>query len=519
MSRSARSSSLSASDAARVEQLNALGLAALRERRFEQAEAAMSAACALAPDNPRLMLNRAALAQARGERDCALALYRQAIALAPDYALAHFNLGNLLREADERGAAVEAYRSALRFDPDAVDVLINLGSALHELGSFADAEAALRRAQALEPDDPAILTNLGNLCRAQDRLEDALACYERALALNPGCPETPLARALTLLLAGDFARGWPAYEGRWKEKAQRTAWRRFNAPEWRGEPLSGKRILVYGEQGPGDIVMFASCLPELLAHAGRVFVQCRGRIAPLFARSFAKAEVTADRVPDTGAWWPEPAVDYAVAIGSLPRYFRPTAASFQRSPTRYLVPDARAVESWRARLVDLGPGFKVGISWRGGASPLERHLRRMTLESWQPILRSPGLHFVTLQYDDCRGEIEALRSATGIAIHDFPENDPNQDLDGLCALIDALDLVVSVANTTVHLAGALGKTTLTLVPTVPSWRWQCTGDRCLWYPSVELIRQRQGEDWSPAVERAAERLAALRRSLADGRDR
>lgn len=492
--------------------LNERALAALAGGRLEEAERFLRAALDAMPDDAGIHLNYGALCRKRGNVEGAFEHYRRALALKPGYALAYFNLGNLLRDAGRGEEAVAAYREALRAEPDYFDAELNLGNTLHDLARLDDAEEALRTALALRPGEAHVHTNLGNLLRAKGRIAEALDCYDRALALDPDCAETPLARAIALLLVGDFARGWPAYEGRWKEKAQRANWRRFEAPRWEGEPLAGKRILVYGEQGPGDIVMFASCLPELIARGAHVEVQCRGSVAPLLARSFPGARVETDRMPETGAWRPEPAADFVVPIGSLPRVFRPDAASFRRTPRRYLAPDPGSAARWRRRMDELGPGLKVGISWRGGASVLERRQRTMALADWLPVLSCRGATFVTLQYGECEDEIRALAEASGIVVHDWPDADPSRDLDGLAAEIDALDLVVSVANTTVHFAGALGKPTYALVPAAPSWRWMLKGRGCLWYPSVELIRQEPGAGWSGAIAAAAR---AVERRIAD----
>ncbi len=467
---------------------------------LEGAENSFRQAIALAPDYAGAHLNLGAVLRLNGALDDAARALHRAIELAPDNALGHLNLGNLLRDMGRLDAAIERYREAARLRPDYLEAHLSLGNALHVASQFAAAEATQRQALALCADDARCHTNLGNTLRAQGRIDEALAHYERALALNPDCPETPLARAVAWLLASDFGRGWPAYEGRWIEKAQRGAFREFDAPHWNGEPLSGKQILVYGEQGPGDIVMFASCLPELIERAGQVHLQCRGSTAALLARSFPAAAVATDRIPESGAWRPPPAADYVVAIGSLPRFFRTDAQSFARGPARYLAPDAPAVARWRQRIAALGPGLKVGISWRGGATASEHSLRVMSLADWEPLLQTPGVHFVNLQYGDCRAELAALRETSEIEIHDWDDADPVKDLDGFAAQIEALDLVISVANTTIHFAGALGKPVWNLVPTAPSWRWQLSGSRCLWYPSVRMIRQRPDEPWRRVIE-------------------
>lgn len=484
-----------------------------QQGRLDEAEAHLRAAFARRPDHAGLCINLGALLRAKGDLEGAQAQYRLAVERAPQHPLAHYNLANLLRDGANAEEAILHYRRAIELDPSCFDAHLNLGGTLAELTDFAGAEACLRRALALNDASAQAHLNLGNALRAQGKIADAVELYDAALGLNPDCPETPLARAIALLVACDFARGWPAYEGRWKEKAQRGAFRRFNAPTWQGEPLAGRSILVYGEQGPGDLVMFASCLPELIAQAGQVYVQCRGSVADLFARSFPTTRVDTDRDPATGAWRPEPEVDFVIAIGSLPRFFRRDEASFQRNAGRYLVPDPAVVERWRERYAALGAGPKVGISWRGGATRGERNLRTIDLAAWLPIVGMPGAHFINLQYGDCRDEIARLRDEFGIVIHDWDDADQTYDLDGFAAQIDALDLVISIANTTVHFAGALGRPVWVLAPSAPSWRWHLDREDCLWYPSARLFRQSAGADWSEVVARVAAEFAAHRACL------
>lgn len=481
-----------------------------QQDRTDEAETCLRAALARCPQNAGLCVNLGALLRRKGDLDGALGQYRRAIELAPQHPLAHYNLANLLREAGDAEGAARHYHKAIELDPRHFDAHLNLGGLLGDLADFPGAETQLRRALALDPKSAPAHLNLGNALRAQGKIAEALQHYDASLARNPDCAETPLARAVALLLAGDFNRGWPAYEGRWKEKTQRGGtFREFRAPAWQGEALAGRRILVYGEQGPGDLVMFASCLPELLEQAEKVHVQCRGSVATLLARSFPTAHVETDRDPGTDAWRSEPDVDFVVPIGSLPRFFRQDEASFRNGAGRYLVPDPAAVAHWRERYTALGCGPKVGISWRGGATEREKSLRTTDLAAWLPLLSTPGAQFINLQYGDCRDEIAALREAHGVIVHDWDDADQTHDLDGLAAQIDALDLVVSIANTTVHFAGALDKPVWVLVPSAPSWRWHLDREDSLWYPSARLIRRRAGTDWSEVLGCVADDFAAF----------
>jgi hypothetical protein len=195
-------------------------------------------------------------------------------------------------------------------------------------------------------------------------------------------------------------------------------------------------------------------------------------------------------------------------LGSLPRLFRAKEADFACN-RRFLVADAASVACWRARFGEFGASLVVGVSWRGGTDIVNKRQRTLALEDWLPLLRLPGVALVDLQYGAHDEELNAVLAAHGVAPHHFPEVDPLRDLDGFAAQVAALDLVVSICNTTVHVSGGLGVPTLLLAPRAPNWRWLLGRPDCLWFPSVRLIRQGKDEPWSAVLERAAEEVSRL----------
>jgi hypothetical protein len=297
-------------------------------------------------------------------------------------------------------------------------------------------------------------------------------------------------------MTGDFAAGWDAYEWRFRCDMQERA---LPWPVWNGGSLTDKSLLIHAEQGVGDEILFASCVPDVAKAAQQCVFECDRRLAPLFARSFHEVvvvprredfQLTPDDVPVR--------VDERISAGSLPRFFRRAESDF---PARsgYLSADAAATKTWRARLQNAGPGLKVGFSWRGGKSANLRARRSTELAQWAPIFSTPGVRFVNLQYDD---DGEAAR-AQGAAVHDFSDLDRRNELDRLAALISALDLVISVDNSTVHLAGALGVPTWVLLPFVADWRWMLDREDSPWYSSVRLFRKRRDEGWEDLLSRVA----------------
>lgn len=519
------------------ETLFQLGILSLQEDTATKARAFFRAATERQPNHAEAQFNLAVLSEQAGALAEARERYRQALRAEPTHADALNNLGLLLDKQEDRALALALLRRAVAAAPGVPEYRYNLGSILAEREDYEAAAAELREALRLAPNYDAARLRLGNLHTDRGEYESAAACYEavlardpghvvgrsnlallrqyqgdfegaeaefrRAIAADPGHAAAHFNLALLLLRQERFAEGWREYEWRWKVLDSLPP--EAPLPLWDGTPLRRRGILVLGEQGPGDMVMFASCLPDLLADADRVVLTAEPRLVDLLQRSFPRLEVRAAdyrTVPEA----PQGCA-LAIAVGSLPGIYRRRAEDFRRSRAPYLTPHPEALAHWRARLAALGPGLKVGISWYGGVSPSERRFRGMTLEDWRPLLETPDVHFVNLQYGKHRADAAAFCERTGIAIADWEDADPVKRFDDHVAQVASLDLVVTVANTVVHAAGSTGTPAIVLVPAVPSWRWGLARGDCLWYPGVELLRQAPGEAWRAVVQRAAQGLA------------
>jgi hypothetical protein len=269
--------------------------------------------------------------------------------------------------------------------------------------------------------------------------------------------------------------------------------------------MAGK-LLIYAEQGLGDEVMFASCLPEVLQISQQVVVECDTRLASLFQRSFPNAQVHGvDRAVDDLSWLAEHAdITAQCAIGSLPQYFRRSSKAFEGCGP-YLVADPHLIDRWRETLVSAGEGLKVGIAWRGGTYKTRRELRSTALSQWQPILSEGGVQFFALQAAS-REELQELRMS-GVSVHELP--DMAKDFDELAALIACLDLIITVQGTTAHLAGAQGRPVWILLNYSSEWRYMNAGERMPWYPSAKLFRQPTPGAWDVIFHAAGHELNAL----------
>ena len=482
---------------------------------------------------------------ARSRRlDEAIGCYLATLKLVPNHAEAHSDLASVYQNLEMTREAEASARSALRHNPSLAHAHNNLAAVLFWTGAdLAEAERHCREALRLKPELPEIRANLGLVLKEQGRLDealrafdeglrqspndatlhlsrglmlqegygrfdDALAAIRKAQFLDPESERAQLSEGLLLLLQGKYTAGWGKYAWRLRTPRRENFERHIDVARWNGEPLAGKTLLVVGEQGLGDEIMFASCLPELTASGGRCVVTCSPRVAPLLRRTFPAA-----RVHPVEHWVQAQAVlaaekpDYTIAAGSVPGLLHRDAQSFP-AHQGYLRADPERVAHWRAELGKLGSGPKIGLSWRGGIAPTGRFRRSLDLARLAPLLNTPGCVWVSLQFGKVENEIEQLRGSAGVSLLHRPE--AIADMEELAALIECLDLTVTVCNTNVHLAGALGRPVWVLAPFVPEWRYGMSGETMIWYPSVRMFRQLSFGDWDSAIAPASAELARWR---------
>ena len=470
----------------------------------DNAIASYRRAIALDPANAVAHNNLGNVLQATGTLVEAEACFRQALALDPAYADAHYNLGNLRRSLDDLDEAAACYRQAIQLRPAFPEALENLGLVLEKREALVEAEQVLASWVRLQPENAKAHMRLAVVQQKLGEIESARASYQQVVRWDPENVEAHCNLATCHLLLGEYQEGWREY--RWWERAVEDPRDLYPQPVWEGSSLAGRRLLVHSEQGIGDDILFASCLPEVIEQAKGCDLVCSPRLAGLFARSFPDANIIAhtrtnDRVPPqtTGS------VDVQIALGRLPERLRPTSESFSTRP-RHLLADAEQVAVWRDRYSQLGRGLKVGISWQAGRGGGDLHSRSTNLIDWAEILAAENAQFVNLQYGPCDEELAAVRQSLGMAVHHFAEADPLGDLDAFAAKVAALDLVISVGNATAHLAGGLGVPVWVLLPQVPVWRWQLRGERSPWYASARLFRLSERGQWAPLLRTVAAKL-------------
>nr|WP_237182534.1 tetratricopeptide repeat protein [Roseomonas marmotae] len=469
-----------------------LGLALERLARWPEAAAAFRATQEAGGARLETALHLGLCLQEMQDWSGAEAAMRQAVALAPDSADAWLGLGVVLQGLERLPAAAEAFGEAARLRPGWRDAHYNLAGVLQRQGRLEEAEASLRLVLAGAPEDAAALSNLGNVLTHMGWPEKALEYCQRARALAPDDPVPRVNCARQLLMLGRFAEGWDLADARWRAEDPRYD---FGLPPWDGRPLPEGRVLVWREQGIGDEIMFASMIPELLAAGHRLTLLCEPRLRPAFARSFPG--VAFHLSGDSGT-----ELRAQIAIGDLPRLLRRREADFARAPQPYLNADPERRARLRRRYSDGRP--LVGLAWH--TRNTKSGHRSISLAEFAPLLAMEELRFVSLQYGE-PGQLSA--EAAGLPLLIDPEVDALSSAEDALAQVAAMDLVVSIDNSTVHFAGALGVPCHVLLPFNAEWRWMRGREDTPWYRSLRLLRQRRGEPWAAVMAALAERVGDL----------
>jgi Tfp pilus assembly protein PilF len=442
----------------------AMAEAVTLQRQGRLQEAATIYAAVLAADGNHVDALRNLSIVRRQERkfDEAIALIRRAIVVAPNWAEAHDQLGNILQALNRPAEAIDWHQRAIALRPDYVEAYNNLGIAL----------AALHR--------PA----------------DALVQYEKALALKPDYAEVHYNESIARLGLGDFAAGWKKYEWRWERANSQQQRRNFSQPLWLGEAnLAGRTILLHADQGLGCSLQFIRYLPLVARRGGKAVVEVQRPLVPLLAglRDASAIVARGDRLPDFDCHCP---------LLSLPLAFNTTMATIP-ADVPYLAAPAPEIARWRALLPRDGAPL-VGLAWAGNPGHANDHNRSVALRRLLPLLRMPGIRFVSLQHELRAGDAQLLDPANVLRVGEQVAN-----FADTAAVVACLDVVITVDTAIAHLAGALGKPTWVLLPFSPDWRWFVDRADSPFYPTARLFRQPAADDWESVVAQVGDALNAL----------
>ena len=441
-------------------------------------------AISMAPDQPEPRANLSAALLSLDHADEAADLVKIAIVLAPDNAEAWNNLGNVSL------AGRDFYR-ARRLRPDFTDACINESGVRLDQGAAEEGGSIARLAAALSPHLAGAWNNLGNGLLLACRLEEADAAFRRATALAPEDAQIRFNHAAVLLKQGRMAEGWEAYEARRFTRAALIRRRAFDPPDWPGGDPAGKTLLLSTEQGYGDALQFCRFASWLADRGARVIVRTSAPLVRLL-RSLKGVERVLSFEEEL------PPFDFHLPVMSLPRLYGEMEVA-----APYLSADPAAVERWRARLALL-PGRKIGVCWAGNPRPGQRTANlldaRRSLKSadFAPLSGIEGVSLISLQ-KDAKPEGLAIADWTG-ELSDFADS---------AALVEALDLVISVDTSVAHLAGSLGKPVCILSRFDGCWRWRQGTDLTPWYSSAILFRQTRAGHWREPLEALYKHIVTL----------
>ena len=455
-------------------------------------------ALALKPDFLEAWFNRGNALRDIGRNDDAVASYDRALALEPHYLDALNNRGVALLDAGRVVEAVDSFDKALAVYPEYAEAANNRGNALMALNRLDDAVASFDRAIAVQPDYAEAHNNRGIALAELKRSEEAIASYSRALALDPGYDEARYNRGVVNLFLGRMAEGWRDYEHRWAFAKFPSRRPPIDAPHWNGEPLSGRSIVVYNEQGLGDTIQFCRYLPLLVQQAATVTF-----LGP--QRMFRLLSGLPGNIRFASALGEEDRFDFQCAMMSVPGVLGTDLGNIPHD-VPYLAAEDALVAKWRERIG--GNGFRIGICWQGNPEARIDVGRSIPLRAFEPLSRVNGVRLISLQKQHGLEQLRDLPAGMTVETlgDDFDEG-PDAFVDTAAAMA-SLDLVVTSDTSCAHLAGALAHPAWVALRYAPDWRWLPAGTDSPWYPTLRLFRQPRLDDWSDVFKSMAQALAA-----------
>jgi tetratricopeptide (TPR) repeat protein len=406
-----------------------------------------------------------------------------------------FLLGDLYLRTEQSGLAVNLLTNLLQIKPDHGEAWCNLGIGYRLEDRYDEAIRCWNKALELQGDTVQVCSNMAGLYSDRADPSNALAWINRALAIDPTMIEAHWQRGLSMLTLRNWAEGWPEYEYRLKLENFDTR-KSIDLPYWDFSPT--EHLYIHGEQGIGDEVMFLSCLEDVLPLAKRVTLEVNAQVAAIAKQTWPEITVVTDVAQAKEPYTAK------VALASLAARFRRSERAFPG--IAYLRPSDALVRSYRAKLAALGPRPWIALAWHGGSKRTRVEDRSMGVDLLKPIIERYTC--VSGQYEHTNPYVAADRAA--VKLHKIDDDCCGKDLHAQAALFKAVDAVVTVQQTAVHVAGAVGAQTFVMVNSRPHWRYHITG-QMPWYKSVELIRQKQAGEWAPVIKIVEDNLAYLAR--------
>jgi len=428
-----------------------------------------------------------------GDFNEAIAIYQKILAVNPLHFDALKLLGTVYAQTNKFELALSLFDIALKIKPNNIGLLNNRGNILKELQRTDEALESYNKAIEIRPDYAEAWSNCGVVLNELKRFDEALASYKKAIALESGYAEAIFNCGVMQLHNLQFTDGWVGYEARWHTKEFNSKPLLTSKSRWCGIK-SEQRLFIWAEQGIGDQILYGSIFNELQNFPNNKIISADKKLIPVFQRSFPSCQFI-----DKTEVLPEDFYDEQIPIGSLGQFFRKELSDFKNIAYPYLIDDPVKTQHIKS-LPQFSNQKTCGISWRSSNQKLGKD-KSVSLLDLLPILSSNDMQFINLQYGDTAKEVADLAEEHGQSLYSVPEIDIFNDIDGVLSIISACDLVITTSNSTAHLAGALGKEALLLVPYSVGkfWYWHDIDGFSLWYPSVRVFQQKTQGDWATPI--------------------
>lgn len=441
------------------------------------------------------VFSQAMAAHQKGEIDRAIEGYNRCLSFNPNHARAVNNLAVALRKKGRYALAEACYQRAHALEPNNASALVNHGNVLRDLGRYEEAEQRYRQALALEPDARGAWYGLGLIYRDMKRLDESVAALEKTLSFNPKDSDVAWDLSHSLLARGDFRRGMALYESRWRLNGVSKP--NYPWAEWTaGVDISGKTLLLYGEQGFGDIIQFARFIPQVVAKGAQVVLHIRPELIPLFSGQFSGVTQIFGRDDPL----PPQVCDLVAPLLSVPFLLGLEADEIPRQP--YIRPPQASVtlpeSTTDARL-------KIGLCWQGSPTHKNDRNRSMPFGALAPLLTLPSVALFSLQKGPAANQ--PLEQGLGGMIHVLAPH--LKSFAESAAILAHLDFVITVDTSLLHLAAAMGKPVWLLLPVSHDWRVDGADSLASWYPSVRVFKQATHGDWDGVMVAVRQTLAGL----------
>ncbi|KPA12382.1 TPR repeat containing protein, partial [Candidatus Magnetomorum sp. HK-1] len=420
----------------------------------------------------------------KGQPDKALACFENAVKLDNQHAHAFCNIGRIYYEKGQWERAVEYFQKSISISPNLPETYSNMGLALHRLYHMDEAISAYQKALTINPEYAIACHNMAFTLEKMGRLDESIKWYERAISIHPNYSHAHSNLGITLLLSGDYQRGFPEYE--WRLKRPDLENREFESIQWDGRPFPQKRLLLYPEQGYGDVIQFIRYLPEIKQRGGTIILETHDRLIRLFdsIKHFDHIVIHGETVPP---------VDYHASIASLPNIFKTSLKTIPLDIPYLFAPENE--KSILVQTIEMMDGFRVGISWAGSPVHKDDKIRSCSIDLFYPLTQINNVILFSLQ----KGSAAlALKQSPKMPVIDL--SDLIQDFSDTATAINHLDLVITVDTATAHLAGAMGKPTWVMLPFAPDWRWMRDRTDSPWYPTIRLFRQQSPGNYLAVIE-------------------